>query len=60
MTRYNGTTDLYPRKARELINNDKFNDSAIEIQRWWRTISKVHKVKTIEKPRFWSWFPVIF
>lgn len=60
MTRYNGTSDLYPKKARELINNDKFNDSAIEIQRWWRATRKVPKVVQTEKPRFWSWFPVIF
>lgn len=34
---FNGTTDLYPKKNRELINSEKFH-VAIRIQRWFRSL----------------------
>jgi len=49
---YNGTSDLYPRRYRNMVNQQKFTDAAVKIQRWWRKFSL-----TIVKDRFASWIP---
>lgn len=58
---YTGSTDLYPRKNRNLINNENFREAAIKIQRWWRGKSFCNVATQLEnehrKERFWSWFP---
>lgn len=34
--KYTGSTDLYPRRNRNLINNENSTEAAIKIQRIWR------------------------
>ena len=63
---YNGTTDLYPKRNRNLMNNENSTEAAIKIQRCWRSRGfrslvtaqkQVELEKTYILERFWSWFP---
>lgn len=62
---YNGSSDLYPKRNRNLINNLKSTEAAIKIQRFWRNyiirqneLNKQEKKQIqLKKERFWSWFP---
>jgi len=62
---YTGSTDLYPRKNRNLINNENFSEAAIKIQRFWRNersrkqMEQLELKKIVKKnvpERFASWF----
>lgn len=67
---YNGSSDLYPKRNRNLINNEHSIKAAIKIQRFWRAtvqneqvrkqMEQVEVEKTLKNDvpeRFWSWFP---
>ena len=59
---YNGSSDLYPKRNRNLINNQMSTEAAVKIQRFWsnyiiRQNKQEIKQIELEKERFWSWFP---
>lgn len=62
---YNGSSDLYPKRNRNLINNENSTKAAIKIQRFWNSYivkrnkqSEIEKLRlNVKKERFWSWFP---
>ena len=52
---YTGTSDMYPKKYRNLINNENSKKAAIKIQQWWKS----SRVKTTpNNERFTSWFGI--
>jgi hypothetical protein len=68
---YTGSTDLYPKRNRNLINDEHSAEAAIKIQRFWRGFRapatglkslEEHNIEKIVKKdvpeRFWSWFGI--
>jgi hypothetical protein len=69
---YDGSSDLYPKRNRNLINDEHSAEAAIKIQRFWRgrasaplrrcdkmNKNQVELEKIVKKDvpeRFWSWF----
>ena len=54
--KYTGTSDMYPKKYRNLINSEHSKEAAIKIQRWWKSCVTKRKSETISNDRFPSWF----